>query len=392
MDNSKSLKKVLLVDDESNFVTQFKYFLESRGYEVVFALHAAAALDLLKQQEVAVVLTDQRMPGMKGVEFLARVQKDYPDVIRVLITGYSDLNDVIHAVNQGAIYRYISKTALPEEIALMVDQCFEKFEQDQEIKRLSRANRRLLRMLAAEKNLSACGIFGQEVSQKLEAIVLGLSGYLFKRAGQKNPQELGHDFQNLEASLRRIRELSQTISLIDEPASLTENLNALMEEEVGRAKFVAMKEGMYLQFYFDLPILPRVAIASRAFKRALKEILENAVLFSPLEQKQIFITARVVSEKEDPRLELSFRNQSDLKLGPDMKKYFVPFYTSLGNISFTEQDPIPEIYNFGKSHHYGLGLALAQWLICSAGGEIQLFQKGNEVTIQLTLPLSEGVS
>lgn len=114
---------ILIVDDEADVVKSLQDFLRLE-YRVLGATSALRAMELLAGQDVHVVLSDQRMPGMSGVEFLGRVRQKSPDTIRVLLTGYSDLQAVVDAINIGNVYRYIPKPWSVEELqACLRDAC-----------------------------------------------------------------------------------------------------------------------------------------------------------------------------------------------------------------------------------------------------------------------------
>src|SRR5260370_15483148 len=100
---------VLVVDDEPDVVQSVQDLLRL-DYRVLGATRAEEALKLVQEEEVQIVMTDQRMPAMTGVEFLRRLRGEHPDAIRLLFTGYADIKAVIDAINQGKVYRYITKT------------------------------------------------------------------------------------------------------------------------------------------------------------------------------------------------------------------------------------------------------------------------------------------
>ncbi|MDO8644077.1 MAG: response regulator [bacterium] len=382
---------ILLVDDEPTFISQLSLFLTSRGFQVISATDAESALRIIRHEPVAVVLADQQMPTIKGVDLLEAIRKEKPDIVRVLITGYSDLGVVIEAVNRGSIYRYIPKKILPEEIALAVRQCLEKYRQEAEIKRLSKANRRLLRRLAAEENLSAMGIFGREISQKLEEVVLGLSGYLFRDAGSGDNKKIRDDFKFLDLSLRRIRELSDISLASQEGKQSVCQINSLIEKELIRAERSAhlQKRAFTLETKLDSE-LPDLMGKEENFRRLFKEIIENAVLFSSGNRGPIFVSTASVSDPEDPRMEITIKNKIETGKTIEPRQFFAPFYTSLGRVASPdkEQIEIPEGYNLTPYLHFGIGLPMARWLASQQGGEIVLIPEKDFLTARITLPYS----
>ncbi len=112
---------ILLVDDEPEILFSLRGLLR-REFEVHTAESGAEAIEILKQYPIHVVMTDQRMPGMTGVQLLHRVEGEHPQSIRIVFTGYADIKAVIDAVNQGHIYRYITKPWDPDELLSVLRQ------------------------------------------------------------------------------------------------------------------------------------------------------------------------------------------------------------------------------------------------------------------------------
>lgn len=114
---------ILLVDDEPEILYSLQGLLR-REFELFTAQSGAEALEILKQQSIHVIMTDQRMPEMTGVELLRRAQGEWPQAIRIVFTGYADIKAVVDAVNQGRIYRYLIKPWDPEElIGVLYEAC-----------------------------------------------------------------------------------------------------------------------------------------------------------------------------------------------------------------------------------------------------------------------------
>ena len=102
---------LLVVDDEVDVLDSLRHQFH-RTYRVLTCASGTQAIELLEQNEVDVILTDQRMPGMSGDVFLRRARQLKPDTIRMLFTGYADIQAVISAVNEGHIFRYILKPGI----------------------------------------------------------------------------------------------------------------------------------------------------------------------------------------------------------------------------------------------------------------------------------------
>ena len=135
-------KTVLCVDDEVRVLRSLQRELVEEPYEVVMASSGQEGLACMEAVEVALVVSDQRMPGMTGVEFLEKVRKRWPDTFRIMLTGHADLDTVTAAVNEGEVHRFLRKPWNSDELKQTVRQGMERY-------RLMRENRELMRLLEA---------------------------------------------------------------------------------------------------------------------------------------------------------------------------------------------------------------------------------------------------
>ncbi len=100
---------LLLVDDEEHILSSLKRMLRRDGYQILTAPGGAEGLRILREQPVDVIVSDQRMPHMTGVEFLRQAREICPDAIRIVLSGYTELQSIIDAVNEGAVYKFLTK-------------------------------------------------------------------------------------------------------------------------------------------------------------------------------------------------------------------------------------------------------------------------------------------
>lgn len=115
---------LLLLDDEPNILRALGRLLRRDGYEILMANRAAEAFDILARNEVQVIITDQRMPEVSGTEFLRRVKGLYPETVRIVLSGYTDLNTVTEAINQGEVYKFVLKPWDDEALRAVVAEAF----------------------------------------------------------------------------------------------------------------------------------------------------------------------------------------------------------------------------------------------------------------------------
>ncbi len=153
---SDSRIKILYIDDEENNLNSFKAAFR-REYDVTTAISGLEAKEILKTQNFEIIITDQRMPGMTGVEFLSSIIEEHSEPIRMLLTGYADIQAVIDAINKGKIYQYITKPWDEQQMRVIINNAYEIFSLRQEnkelMKSLIRANEQL-EFLLRQKLLS----------------------------------------------------------------------------------------------------------------------------------------------------------------------------------------------------------------------------------------------
>lgn len=123
-----ALHSILIVDDEEVVLVSLRDTLSREGYQVTTAPNAVEALAYLKEQMFSVVITDQQMPMLTGLEFLSQVKQMQPDASRILITAVLNLTTVIDAINKGEIYRFIVKPWLREELLVTVKNAVQRYE------------------------------------------------------------------------------------------------------------------------------------------------------------------------------------------------------------------------------------------------------------------------
>lgn len=121
-------RTILIVDDEAHIISSIKRLLRPEGYHILTATSAAEGLKLLALHTVQVIISDQRMPQMNGTDFLNLVWQMYPDTIRILLTGYTDLKSVTEAVNKGAILKFLTKPWDDEQLKEHVREAFRYYE------------------------------------------------------------------------------------------------------------------------------------------------------------------------------------------------------------------------------------------------------------------------
>ncbi|MBQ0958638.1 EAL domain-containing protein [Ideonella sp. 4Y11] len=204
-------RTLLLVDDEENILSSLRRLFRRDGYKLLTATSGEQALALLATTEVDVIVSDQRMPGMAGVDFLRRAKELWPDTIRMTLSGFTDLQTIIDAVNEGAVFKFLTKPWDDDRLREHVAQAFRQKELADENRRLTQAlarasieqaslNRRMSSLLAQQREqaeLVEAGAGGvRDLLELMPAAVLGIDpegtlAYLNERASELFPQALG---------------------------------------------------------------------------------------------------------------------------------------------------------------------------------------------------------
>ncbi|HEY0323394.1 MAG TPA: HD domain-containing phosphohydrolase [Pyrinomonadaceae bacterium] len=233
--------KIMIVDDEPANLRLLERLFR-RDYHVITASSGAEALQLLNHHDVALLLTDQRMPGMTGIELLKRAASFRPHMLRIILTGYTDVSALIEAINCGQVYKYVSKPWSNGELRMTVERAVEHYKANRSRHELEEANRRLSQRLQ-----SMTSSVVRTIADALEAkdeYVYGharrVSGYA-SAIGRRMRLEVPVLEQiSLAAFLHDIGKIGTPDSLLGKPAAFTDEDRALMQLHAERgARMIA---------------------------------------------------------------------------------------------------------------------------------------------------------
>ncbi|WDN87405.1 hypothetical protein BuS5_00373 [Desulfosarcina sp. BuS5] len=127
---------ILCVDDEKNILNSLKRLLRKEAYHLVTASGGEEGLHKLAAEEISLVVSDHRMPGMSGTEFLQKVKNQYPDIIRIILTGYTEVDSITESINRGHIYKFLLKPWNDQNLILEIRQALDQYD-------LVKANKKL---------------------------------------------------------------------------------------------------------------------------------------------------------------------------------------------------------------------------------------------------------
>jgi response regulator RpfG family c-di-GMP phosphodiesterase len=125
--------KVLVVDDEPANLRMVERLLR-KDYQVMTAISGEEALEILSREAVDLIITDQRMPGMSGTDLLRESMQTSPDATRIILTGYTDIESLIEAINTSRVYKYVSKPWDPINLKVIVDQALNEHQKQVDMK------------------------------------------------------------------------------------------------------------------------------------------------------------------------------------------------------------------------------------------------------------------
>ncbi len=395
---TKNKATFLVIDDEPDILDAIARLFR-KDYNVLIAQNVTEAWELLKQHPVQVVMTDQRMPKMSGIEFLAELRNTHPHIVRVLFTGYSNISDVIDAINEGHVYRYISKPWKPAELRLFVAQAFEQYNAQREredlVHRLHLANEQLerqntllsnaneeLKMLDRVKN-----VFMEVVSHELNtpiAIVFGYTFLLRKELNTNLSSVAGKALAGIDSSAMRLKNISNRIfkMLGEDGATATLDLEWLDLKQFTKTLYdqvdpFLQKRNQTLEIHVD-PKIQRILVDEDKLNDLCMNLLMNAIKFSYDGQ---VITLDVSPDKDDPKQVIITVRDTGIGIADeDLAQIFNIFFSTFntGNHSSGQ-------FEFGK-RGIGLGLSVAKRFAEMHGGYIKVDSKegqGSRFTVHL---------
>lgn len=380
----------LIVDDEQEILDSVRRICRNEDFTVYTAKSPAEGLELLRNHDIQVVLSDQRMPETSGIEFLAMLRSQYPDIVRVLITSYSNVEHFVDAINKGHVYRYVSKPWDPHELRIILRQCFERWEGRAErstlMKELEQRNQELLQKNEELKTLDRVkNVFMEVVSHELNtptAVILGYAHLLRRELSDtENPvvskavEGIDHGGKRLKNIAHRMFQLvdDETTSPLDvEEINLKEFLDAL-HQEVGP---FLQRRGQTLHVSCDDDA---VVTADRGkLQDILVNLVMNAIKFSP-DDYTITLDAEVTSQ----HVVFSVTDDGIGINEADLDQIFHPFFSTFDSKYHSSGD-----FEFGK-RGMGLGLSIARRFAEMHGGKIEALSiDDNGTRFVVTLPKS----
>jgi signal transduction histidine kinase len=379
---------LLIVDDEPDVLDSLRHQFH-RSYRVLTRTTGMEAVEILETDEVELILSDQRMPGMTGDQLLRRARELKPDAIRMLFTGYADIQAVISAVNEGHIFRYILKPWDSTELEGIIRQGVEQYDLLADRRRLiSELQSTNVQLLAANEDLARAGklktAFIEVASHEFNTpinLVLGLTE-LLKLSSINRPDQEMEILRQITSSGRQLARLVTNMltllraedfrkTLKSDPVSLVELIQKVIDQ------MRPFLEARHLRLVTELDDdLGTFELDGDKISAVLINLITNAIKFTP-DGGTIELVARGAP---DQNVEILVQDRG-VGLDPEtLKHVFQPFFTQLDPSRHSSGD-----FGFNK-RGLGLGLSIAKSFIDMHGGTIAAECRdggGTRITVRL---------
>ncbi|MCB0363289.1 MAG: hybrid sensor histidine kinase/response regulator, partial [Bdellovibrionales bacterium] len=360
---------ILCVDDELDNVEALERIFR-RKYRVLKAISGAEGLEILKQEDsISLIISDQRMPRMTGVEFLRKSLKTHPEAIRILLTGYTDIESVVDAINTGQVYRYMTKPWDPIDLANTVDKAIEKVELRQEL---------LIKNHALEKALQELKSLDQAktqfmvlVNHELKTPLTSLLSYS-ELLGESPLNEEQKKFHfRIDQSAQRLQTLiNEVLELVSaETGQIKSHPTPFKFEEIAKGMEELWQQRCHdrkLEWSFkNLSSRDRVKADRSIVENILRRLTDNASKFS--KEK----TALEISIEEDPSdyryVRISLRNQGKSMSKETIEKILKPFSLDEDLLHHTKG--------------LGMGLSICQALLKTQDSQLEINSSKGSIEI-----------
>jgi len=300
---------LLFIDDDASILVLLKRLFQPLGYNILTAESGVEALVLLEKERVDLVISDMKMPQMTGVEVLEQIRVKWPDVVRILQTGYSDLSSVIAAINRGEIYRYITKPWVNSDIVLIVRDALER-----------------KHLLAEKQQLEALTL-----RQKEELTVLNAS---LEDKVRKRTEEMHVALESLADAHEQLKkDYFNTIQIFA-------NLMELREGTMGGHSRRVAKLCRNIALKMSLPTTDILNIETAALLHNIGKIgLPDRLLHKPY--MELSVADRVEFDKHSRRAAAALMVLDPLREAAKIIRHHLDHYNGMGNSSGLRGEGIP---------------------------------------------------
>lgn len=285
--------RILFVDDEIENLNSFKAAYRKR-YEIFTAGSGEEALRFLETGNVHIVITDQRMPKMTGVELLDEVRRIDSKIITMLITAYHDLKPAVDAINKGEIYHYITKPWNVDYLGVIIDRAFDKYKSslllEIQNQKLLKANKELDRFIYSASH---------DLRGPLTSIV-GLTRLIREEKMSRTVEEylnmIDTSAEKLEEALKSFAYFSENMRLVDEPVEM-ENIEGFVKSVVRDVSGIS-NDFLRLRVEVEVEQTGKFATEKHRLRILLSQLLFNAATFQDFNNTNRFVKIEVNASED----------------------------------------------------------------------------------------------
>jgi two-component system sensor histidine kinase/response regulator len=310
---------ILYLDDEEQNLFSF-VALFRRDYNVFTTTSAQQAVDYLSNNDVQIIFSDQKMPDVSGVEFFETIRHDYPDAVRILITGYADIDAVIDAINRGQVYRYVTKPWDANELKVCIENAIEKYNRDKEL----RVKNSELERVNAELEQ-----FVYSASHDMRAPLASIKGVInVAKADGLDEKAMGY-LEMIERSTNRLNDFVTNIIYYYQNTQADEELSEvdfdkLLDEVI--EKYRSHDSSQRIRFGKTIAGSSAYKADVHRLKMIVSNLLSNAIKFSDLKKDDCFVDIEVIVNLEKVMIKVT-DNGIGIS-GEEIPKIFNMFYPS----------------------------------------------------------------
>lgn len=379
MDYSKKIQ-VLFIDDEESIIDGVLRLFMRESYGIFATRSPDKAREALAKEKIKVVVSDYRMPEISGVEFLREVKEKYPNVVKILFTGYTDFSAAEEAINVGEVYRFISKPWKTAELLSTIRQCIEHYDLITQSKaheeELEVVNKKLKAMYEMQKEFTST--VSHELRTPLASIKTAIDLVVKRMVGEINQEQeevLGRAKSNVDRLKRLIDDILDLTKMEGGKVQMNfmmDDIHQVIQEVVEAQKDVVQNRGLYIKTDFDAHV-SGVPFDRDRIIQVLNNLLSNAIKFT----KEGGITVSTQGKSQENHIIVSIKDTGKGITEADIPKLFQKF----------QQIESAETNEEGGT---GLGLAICKEIISRHGGKIWVESKlGEGTTFNFILPIQE---
>lgn len=375
---------LLYVDDEEMALKYFTRAFENK-FPILTALNAAEGYRLLEEnrERIGLVITDQRMPGEQGVQFLERARQLHPKAIRILTTAYSDLNVAIEAVNSGAIYKYVTKPWDIPQLEVTLQRAVEFFLVQRERDLLLKEKLSVLQRMMITDRVLTLGILAGRLGHYLRNSLVAVQTFIdlapeklleekISAEQIRNPSFWKEFYEQAQIQMRRITELLTDLVSATESSGSPPLEQVDLKEIVTRSlqRFNGSPRQHGITFENHVPEgLPLLSVERGQLERLFELLLKDEIMSLPA-GSHVFLSA-TQRFRETQEIDIEIRDDGPGLPNEAFLSVFDPFF-----------------FRNNNSQEFGINLMACYFIVYHHGGRIDVQnQQGQGVTFTLTFPV-----